>query len=505
MKEIITACCLWVVFALPLEAQIGFNQSYDFSLFANQFNTILVDNDTIVFVGISSGIDSPYIQSALVGRVDSLGQIVGFSTFTDSLGGYLAAGENLIKTPDDGYAFHTAIIFRQTNALYKFGKDLSLQSIYEFTDTVNLAVFYEGIIALEDGYLLAGIVQRPNHKYDSFVRKINAQGTTLWFKYYGIPAQGERVLGMSQLTDTTFALYGSEGTSTTNPDELHSKIWIIDSSGIVLKTWSSPDSLKWMGILELHPDASGNLFAFTRTFLGYNDWDDYMLQPTLVKFDTNLDVEWSMRFGPTHSSFSYWTDLRPTPDGNFIGVGKVAPYDLADLNAHLYGWMYKFTPEGDSIWARADLSTIPYQSGIDDNVFGGVGFLSSGSVVAGGNSYINGQIYGWIVKVTPDGCIDTLLCQSSAARPEPEPPQKRLRLSPNPADSEVSIDCTGLPEETVLTLTAVADGRVVWQQTADSIPSLQVATDSFPQGIYVLTAHTPRGATMWEKLLIFHR
>ena len=119
MKSALGVVTWLLMFVYPANAQAGWNESYDFSLFSNQFNTILVDNDTIVFVGISSGIDSPYIQSALVGRVDSFGQVLGFNTFTDSLGGYLAAGQNLIKTPDGGYAFHTAIIFRQTRVCLK--------------------------------------------------------------------------------------------------------------------------------------------------------------------------------------------------------------------------------------------------------------------------------------------------------------------------------------------------------------------------------------------------
>ena len=502
MKKITTACCLWAVFALSLRAQVGFNYSYDLSLPANQFNTILVDNDTIIFVGISAGIDSPYIQSALIGRVDSLGQVLGFNTFTDSLGGYLAAGENLIKT-FDGYAFTTAIIFRKSDALYKFSKDLSLKEVYEFPDTVNLAVFYEGLVALDNGFLLSGYVQRPDHKYDAFARKLDSLGNTIWLKQYGVPTQSQHALGIIQLSDTTFVLYGSEGTSFTNPEELHSRIWVIDDNGLILNSWQSPDSLKWMGILELCPDGAGGLLAFTRTFLGYNDWDDYKLQPTLIKFDDELNVEWMRRFGPDHSSFSYWEDIRATPDGNFIGAGRVAPYDLADLNAHLYGWLYKFTPEGDSIWARADLSEVPYESGIDDNVFGGVGFLSSGSVVAGGNSYINGHIYGWIIKVTPDGCIDTLYCQPSAVRPEPE--VRKMKIYPNPADGEVSIDCTGLPEGTVLTVTAVADGRQAGLQTRVASPQVRLNTSQFAEGLYVLTALMPTGIVAREKLLVLHR
>lgn len=487
MKSALGVAAWLLMFVYPANAQAGFNHSYDFNLFFHQFRTVLVDNDTIVFIGNSNAVDSPYIQSALIGRVDSFGNVLSYNTIRDSLGGYLDVGENIAKTSDGNYAFTSAILFRKSDALYKFGKDLSLKSVYEFTDTVNLAVFYKGIIALDNGYLLSGYVRRPDHKYDAFARKLDSLGNTMWVKLYGSPFQSEYVVGMSALTDTTFILCGGEGSSLTDPDEYRSRVWIIDSSGIVLKTWYSLDSLKAMGIKEARPLDGGGIIAFSQTFLGYNPWGDYMLQPTLIKFDDDLQIEWIKRFGPAHSSFSYWEDLRPTPDGNFIGVGKVAPYDLADLNAHLYGWLYKFTPEGDSIWARADLSTIPYQSGIDDNVFGGVDFLSSGSIVAGGNSYINGQLYGWIIKVTPDGCIDTLLCQPSAARPAAPVPAPAV--FPNPASGQAYVryslpggaefqlyDAMGrlalqqrLPggdrQETLL-LAGLASGIYYWQITA---------------------------------------
>lgn len=503
VKNQLPTLFLLLAFHLVVSAQPGLNKSYDLNLSYNQFCTILVDSDTIVFVGISSAIDSPYIQSALIGRIDSLGNILGYNTIKDSLGGYLDTGERLVKTPSGDYAFTSAILLRKSDALYIFTKELALKNIFEFPDTVNLSVFYKGLVTLENGYLLAGYVTQPNHKRQGFVRKLDEQGNTVWHKYYGISDQDELVLGLTALSDTTFIICGTAGLDFFDLVTMRTKIWMIDSGGAVLKTWQSPDSLKTTGTFLTSVCPDGGLLGFAWNFNGYNDWGDEKEQPALIKWNSNLEWEWTQYFGPAHSSFSLWHDLRPTPDGNFIGAGRVAPYNLADLNAHLYGWLYKFTPEGDSIWARADLSEVPYESGIDDNVFGGVGFLSSGSVVAGGNSYINGQFYGWIIKVTPDGCIDTLYCQTSALRPESE--VRKMKIYPNPADEEVFIDHTVLPEGTLLTLTALSDGCVVWQQTTIPGQQVRVATARFAQGMYVLSALTPRGVTAREKLVILHR
>lgn len=487
MNKLTVALFFVLLYNGSLSAQAGWNESYDFNLGINQFKTILVDNDTIVFVGYANTPDSPFIKSALVGRIDSNGQTINYEIFEDSLGDILDVGGNLVKNKADQYAFLTGVLFRNSDALYVFDSNLSLQTVFEFKDTLNLTVFYKGLISLSDGYLLAGIVQRPNHKYDAFARRIDNEGNTLWFHYYGQYEQDDIMLGITQLNDSLFAITGANAPDFSIVEDTRLKIWMIDSNGQIQVNWSGSDDLLAMGIFDLEIVPSGGYIAFSRTFSGYNQWDDYQLQPTLIKFDDDLQIEWIKRFGPAHSSFSIWHDMKPTPDGNYIGAGRVAPYDLADLNAHLYGWLYKFTPEGDSIWARADLSTIPYQSGIDDNVFGGVDFLSSGSIVAGGNSYINGQFYGWIIKVTPDGCIDTLLCQPSAARPAAPVPAPAV--FPNPASGQAYVryslpggaefqlyDAMGrlalqqrLPggdrQETLL-LAGLASGIYYWQITA---------------------------------------
>lgn len=499
MKNFPTIFFLFLYIVQPVTAQPGFNQTYDLSISYTDFRSILVDNDTIVFTGVARSIDSPFVQIALIGRVDTNGAILGYQMIEDSLGDYLYVEKPLIKTADGGYAFVAAILFRNTVGLFKVNKDLTLESVFEFVDTVNLATFYKEIIAIEDGYLLSGYVQRPDHKYDGFVRKINEQGSTMWFKYYGQATQGEQILGMTRLTDTIFALYGNEGTSFTDPDELHSRIWIINSSGAILKNWNSADSLKAMGILKLLPTPDDGFLAFTRTFLGYNAWNDYILQPTLLKLDEDFNIEWVKPFGPAHSSFSIWHDMKPTPDGNFIGAGRVAPYDIDDLDALLSGWLYKFTPEGDSIWARADRTEIPYESGIDDNYFGGVDFLSSGSVVAGGTSYVNGQFYGWIIKVTPDGCLDTLFCQPSAV--QPEPPRQRVQVYPNPATDWLQVVCdTGGKSEFMLSNSI---GQPVLHRRLPAGGGIEnISVQHLPAGLYDWQVNAPGGRVAAGKLIV---
>ena len=209
MNKLTVALFFVLLYNGSLSAQAGWNESYDFNSGINQFKTILVDNDTIVFVGYANTPDSPFIKSALVGRIDSNGQTINYEIFEDSLGDILDVGGNLVKNKADQYAFLTGVLFRNSDALYVFDSNLSLHTVFEFKDTLNLTVFYKGLISLSDGYLLAGIVQRPNHKYDAFARRIDNEGNTLWFHYYGQYEQDDIMLGITQLNDSLFAITGA--------------------------------------------------------------------------------------------------------------------------------------------------------------------------------------------------------------------------------------------------------------------------------------------------------
>src|SRR5690606_619117 len=73
------------------------------------------------------------------------------------------------------------------------------------------------------------------------------------------------------------------------------------------------------------------------------------------------------------------------------------------------GWLMKISTDGDSIWSRYDLPDFPIDS-LGDTYFGGVGVLSSGSIVAGGTATLWNERSIWLVKVTTDGCLEVINC-----------------------------------------------------------------------------------------------
>lgn len=79
-----------------------------------------------------------------------------------------------------------------------------------------------------------------------------------------------------------------------------------------------------------------------------------------------------------------------------------------------------------------------------------------------------------------------------------------IGIYPNPADSEVRIDCSMMPEDAILVLTNLSNGETVWQLTPKLMPLIRIDTGHLAAGVYLLAAHTPNGRVAYEKLLIIH-
>ncbi len=83
--------------------------------------------------------------------------------------------------------------------------------------------------------------------------------------------------------------------------------------------------------------------------------------------------------------------------------------------------------------------------------------------------------------------------------------QKRssLQIYPNPANTEILIDCA-LPVDTIdlLLIYDLSDGRILWQQTSSASVPLQLDVRSFDPGVYVLTLLTTGGRSEHQKFVI---
>ncbi|MCB9285875.1 MAG: hypothetical protein H6560_01055 [Lewinellaceae bacterium] len=107
----------------------------------------------------------------------------------DPLGEHLSISYNwgkITKTRDGGYIMTAAPTHGDAAWLIKVDHQFEVEFIKEYLDTVNRSHFrYIAPIELSDGYLLSGAIQRPNYLDNSFARRVDQQGNTVWFKYFG--------------------------------------------------------------------------------------------------------------------------------------------------------------------------------------------------------------------------------------------------------------------------------------------------------------------------------
>lgn len=488
-------------FPAMLSAQPGFNKHYDFGYPRNQFRNLFVYQDTIIGYGIARVDTPPYQQCLFLARFDSSGTPIDNRLICDSLGGAFSADINwsdIVTTSDGGYGLTAFAIGRYDGMFVKLRGDLSVEFIKEYPDSVNLVEIYNSIVELPDGYLLGGYVQRPNYLYDAFLRRVDKQGNSIWFSYFGKYEETDLFTNYRQLNDSVVAYVGGYVENQNNLSGRGPWVVLVDANNDeVIKEWRPSGSA--IGYVHyISPLSDSKWFLYGKKTLQINPTQG--VRPYWALIDTAFNLEDMKLFGPDMLTSNFFWDVEPTSDGNFIATGQVNA-DNPNIEPDVYGWLYKVSPVSlDSFWSLKITAPIPnvQQSG---NYFGGVGVLSSGNMVAGGYSSSGNEIYCWLVKFTPDGCIDTIWCATTPtwAPIETESKGPGLRLYPNPADEALFVEVPGFEGEMRIFIYTV-NGQLVLEDTRKGSQSLNV--NRLPTGLYFLKAISETGGEVSGKFFI---
>ena len=343
---------------------------------------------------------------------------------------------DIIVTSDGGYAL-TASAFNNYDGMFvKLRHDLSVEFIQEYPDSVNLVEFYNSIVELPDGYLLGGYLQRPNYLLDAFLRRVDKQGNSVWFTYFGEYDISDTFSNYYKENDSTVVYVG--GYITNNSTLMGRGPWVVfvnPEDGEIISEWRPTNSpVEYLHYIYPLPGNKWLLYGKKA----------FQANPTLARSfwaltDSVFNLENMKVFGPSMFITSFLWDFKPTLDDNFIAVGQ-RNADNPNNEPDVYGWLYKVSPDLDSLWSLQLTAPIPnvQQSG---NYLGGVGVLSSGNMVAGGYAQSGNDIRCWLVKFSPDGCVDTIWCVTTPAwEPvEVEMQEAGLLLWPNPTAGAVNL------------------------------------------------------------------
>jgi hypothetical protein len=249
-----------------------------------------------------------------------------------------------------------------------------------------------------------------------------------------------------KINDNRFAIGASESTDISAGPPFpptaygRSVLLEVDSLGNVLSLTKSQKN-EQTGIIGLHRLSDGWLYGSAK--LGLVNPATFSKSLTIVKTGEDINnIVWEKVISVSTDSYNQCLDIKPTPDGNWVAVSQLivnGPPPPEFGPSYLAGGVYKISPEGDSIWSRIDTVFWHPDCGAD-NYLGGVATLSSGSIVAAGyaNSYCytNVRTYGWVLKLSKDGCIDTL-CVTTDLNREPNVPE--IIVYPNPTPGIVNI------------------------------------------------------------------
>ncbi len=479
-----------------VQAQPGYNITPDLGYYRDQLHRITVQDDTIT--GYGRGFNDSLQQCLLVARFDTNGVALDSRLICDTAGGVFTMSINwskIINTKDGGYGLTAAIFDRHNGLFIKLRNDLSIEFIQEYVDSVNLVEFYNTVIELPDGYLLGGYVQRPNYLQDAFLRRVDHLGNTIWLSYYGDYNLVDIFPYYYLLSDSTVLCVGGYITNDNVMPGRGPWIAIIDiQEGEVLNEWRPVNFQPWF-LHYIYPLPDNQWIVYGKKALQTTPYP--LSQGFSAVIDTNFQVDGVRMLGPTPTSF-FW-DIQPTPDGQFIAAGQINA-ENPNIGPDVFGWLFKFSPAPDSLWSLTLTAPIPNPD-ISGNFLGGVGLLSSGNMIAGGYALAGNEVWPWLVKITPDGCVDSLWCVSP---PVSAPEAARLpggRVYPNPAREYFWLDWPGdFPAGAIRLTLTTPDGRLAAQQWLG--PGEPVWVAGLPAGLYYWQAETGRGQYWRGKVVV---
>jgi Secretion system C-terminal sorting domain len=439
----------WLLLKLTFaQTQSGFSKVYDLGWAGASFlSNIAVNQDTLLTFGPIINYDSIANKQGLsFTMLDTNGLIISNHTLFDSLGGDLTADFHckIHKRNDaSGYVIPAMSFTRSTGVLCFLNTEGQFIKMVEYHDNSSRVDFYSAIIETESGFLILGNKQRYDYQIDLFLMKTDKQGNKLWEKYYDnnngrqwyyggyfLENENSIIIGVhdTEHSDTALPLWSRKGI-----------LLALDTLGNEKWRWESEISLNHAGIIAPKKRSDGNWMYSTSELQIYPTQNFVTNSTKIIVRDSNFNLLLEKVVSPIYSEVNGFADILPTDDGNWLAIGILTtPINLPSPNAQA-GWMYKFSDNLENIWNRID--TVFYNNTIyTDHWLLGAAQLQSGSIIAAGFVNVYYPIpksWGWIIKISKDGCLDTLNCIVSSTKTLQKYKYASFKVYPNPTTNKI--------------------------------------------------------------------
>jgi hypothetical protein len=342
--------------------------------------------------------------------------------------------------------------------------------------------------------------------HDVFVLKIDTSGNQIWMKYFGLPLFNEN--GIDGVVDKNGNIVISAsrftpGYNETVPQDGWNKPWVftIDTSGVIIEEWVGEEddtTTAGVGPLLLMPNGDMILASFYLKNFNTQGNPDILSAHVVSRLDSNFKLLWRTDLSNFNNRIDRIRDMDydPVREQIIVTGEKLMIYD-GDYSKEV--WVVKLDANGNIVWNITDTL---YYSRQEEHFTAGLTLASSGSIYVGGYVSVfelEPTYQGFILKVTPDGCSDTI-CTTTSISEQILQAESQVILYPNPATDRITVIVKETNGPDQMRLIDMHGHSVLVRPL---MPGSQDIDLDFPTGVYVASFYSSSGVIYSRKLMIY--
>lgn len=438
---------VYLVLICRTSGQSGFCTSLAKDIpFSMDMDDIQFHNNQL-YVSGTAFIDSVNLWGLILAKVDTNGMLLWKTTFHDtSLASHIVLNSPSRFLITKNQKFILPVYYYNTGKMGILITDsLGHEINHVLYDNDGLSIFPFDVIEVFEEYYILGLSQRNNYMHDVFILKVDSIGNQIWMKYYGLAPYHDEFIGDAIInTNGNITISASRHTNTyavTNPPSSYKKPWIftIDTSGNIVEEWIGDENdirTSGGGPTLLMENGDWIISSFYLKNFHTIGNPDIQLAEVVSRLDSNFNLLWRIDL----SSFNRTDRIRdiaydPLLDQIIVAGEKLLVYD-GEYSKE--AWVIKLDSNGDIIWSITDTL---YYSRQEVHFTAGLDLSPSGSIYVGGYVTVNEldpRFQGFILKVSPDGCTDTV-CTTTSIYEQIKNWEQNVLLYPNPAVDELTL------------------------------------------------------------------
>ena len=368
----------------------------------------------------------------------------------------------------------------------------------------EFTIFPIDAFKIDSFYYMFGFVERTNYLLDDFIMKIDNNGNEVWFKHLGVLNLNEWLGAVTMNENKTFTISSTKFTEDYLEEDIFDGwrrpvLYTVDTTGTIIWQWEGEkNDPRTLGRGPFHHAPNGDWMIVSREFnYPYLGADYVWYTQTIARLDSSFNLifrDTLMDFAPYY--FNNILDMKYDPmRDEYILLGDKY-FEYEDVESEI--WVMKMNSSGEILWEISDTLTYHNQ---ERHYTAGIAVSPSGSIYAAGyyQSHNEGFVSkGWLMKVTPDGCVDTL-CDLTSFISSLSSRKEALFLYPNPAKDILYVKSNLTGQNETLQLLDL-QGKILQQVTViEGKATIQL---NYPAGLYVIKSTGNNGVMQYGKFII---